>query len=111
MRRMRDGHQRFAHPFHIVAAVSAVLASAACKTEPSRSTAGSVNAQTGAAPSGGTATLAADDGQWVRPAKDFASTRFSGLTEITPATVKSLRPIATFSTGVVRGHEAAPLVV
>src|SRR4051812_2831967 len=102
MRRMRDGHQRFAHSFHIIAALSAVLAGTGCKPDPSRSS-GSTNAQMGAAPIGGTATLTADDGQWVRPAKDFASTRFSGLTEITPSTIKSLRPIATFSTGVVRG--------
>jgi lanthanide-dependent methanol dehydrogenase len=52
-----------------------------------------------------------DDGQWVRPAKDFASTRFSSLTEITPESVRQLGVKATFSTGLVRGHEAAPLVV
>jgi PQQ-dependent dehydrogenase (methanol/ethanol family) len=54
---------------------------------------------------------AIDDGTWVRPARDYASTRFSGLTEITPATVKQLAVKATFSTGFTRGHEAAPLVV
>ena len=26
------------------------------------------------------------DGEWTMPAKDYASTRFSGLSEITPAT-------------------------
>ena len=44
-------------------------------------------------------------------AKDYASTRFSGLTEINTANIRSLRAIATFSTGVLRGHEAAPIVV
>ncbi|HEX4933966.1 MAG TPA: hypothetical protein VFV33_12345, partial [Gemmatimonadaceae bacterium] len=53
----------------------------------------------------------ADDGQWVMPAKNHASTRFSGLTEITTANVRNLRQAWSFSTGVLRGHEAAPLVV
>src|SRR5207248_11592680 len=53
----------------------------------------------------------ADDAQWVMPAKNYASTRYSGLADITPATVKDLRLAWTFSTGVTRGHEAAPLVV
>jgi lanthanide-dependent methanol dehydrogenase len=50
-------------------------------------------------------------GDWVRPAKDYASTRFSGLAQITAQNVAQLVPKITFSTGVVRGHEAAPLVV
>jgi lanthanide-dependent methanol dehydrogenase len=50
-------------------------------------------------------------GDWVRPAKDYASTRFSELDQITSATVRQLGLKLTFSTGVVRGHEAAPLVV
>jgi PQQ-dependent dehydrogenase (methanol/ethanol family) len=54
---------------------------------------------------------APEDGQWVRPAKDFASSRFSGLTEITTANVGRLGLAFTFSTGVLRGHEAAPIVV
>ena len=52
-----------------------------------------------------------DDGQWTRPAKDFASTRFSGLTEIKVDSAARLVVTGTFSTGVLRGHEAAPLVV
>ncbi len=57
------------------------------------------------------AELSADDGQWVMPAKDYASTRFSGLTEIDTANVRSLKLAWTFSTGQLRGHEAAPIVV
>jgi PQQ-dependent dehydrogenase (methanol/ethanol family) len=45
------------------------------------------------------------------PAKDYANTRYSGLTDITTETVKQLKPAWTFSTGVNRGQEAAPLVV
>ena len=52
-----------------------------------------------------------DDGTWQRPAKDFASTRFSGLTQLTAESVRGLTVKATFSTGFTRGHEAAPLVV
>ncbi|MDB5824064.1 MAG: PQQ-dependent dehydrogenase, methanol/ethanol family [Herminiimonas sp.] len=44
-------------------------------------------------------------------AKDQANTRFSALTEINAANVKNLKPAFTFSTGVLRGHEAAPIVV
>ena len=44
-------------------------------------------------------------------ARDYASTRFSGLTEITTANVRNLELAWSFSTGVLRGHEAAPLVV
>jgi lanthanide-dependent methanol dehydrogenase len=50
-------------------------------------------------------------GDWVRPAKDYASTRFSELDQITLQSVKQLGVRGTFSTGVLRGHEAAPLVV
>jgi PQQ-dependent dehydrogenase (methanol/ethanol family) len=45
------------------------------------------------------------------PARNFASTRYSGLREVTPANVEQLRLAWSFSTGVTRGHEAAPLVV
>ncbi len=51
-----------------------------------------------------------DDGQWVRPAKDFASTRYSALSEITTTNAAHLRVVNTFSTGIDRGHEAAPIV-
>ena len=54
---------------------------------------------------------AQDDGQWLMPAKNYASTRYSELTEINTQTVKSLKVAWTFSTGVTRGEEAAPLVV
>jgi PQQ-dependent dehydrogenase (methanol/ethanol family) len=52
-----------------------------------------------------------DDGNWLRPAKDYASTRFSALSQITTANVRQLGVRLTFSTGVNAGHEAAPLVV
>ncbi|KAA1056133.1 methanol/ethanol family PQQ-dependent dehydrogenase [Azospirillum argentinense] len=52
-----------------------------------------------------------DDGNWVMAAKNYASTRYSELDEIDTNTVRDLQVFFTFSTGVVRGHEAAPLVV
>src|SRR3954469_24795571 len=52
-----------------------------------------------------------DDGQWVRPAKDFASTRYSTLNQITSENIKQLKLAWSFSTGVNRGQEAAPLIV
>ncbi|RVA17097.1 PQQ-dependent dehydrogenase, methanol/ethanol family [Mesorhizobium sp. M7A.F.Ca.CA.002.05.1.1] len=52
-----------------------------------------------------------DDGQWTMPAKNYASTRFSDLTEINEGNVKNLQVAFTFSTGVNKGQEAAPLVV
>ncbi|MGZ5179261.1 MAG: methanol/ethanol family PQQ-dependent dehydrogenase [Ramlibacter sp.] len=53
----------------------------------------------------------ADDGQWTMAAHDHASTRFSPLTQITPATAARLKLAFSFPTGLSRGHEAAPLVV
>jgi len=52
-----------------------------------------------------------DDGQWTMPAKNFAGTRYSTQTEITPDNIKGLAPIVTFSLGVNKGQEAAPVVV
>ena len=51
------------------------------------------------------------DGEWTMPAKDYSSTRFSKLAEITPANATRLRPVWTFSTGVLAGHQGQPLVV
>ena len=45
------------------------------------------------------------------PARNFASTRYSGLSQISSQNVGQLKLAWTFSTGVTRGHEAAPLVV
>jgi PQQ-dependent dehydrogenase (methanol/ethanol family) len=55
--------------------------------------------------------LQSDDAQWVMPAKNYASTRYSGLDQINTANVRNLRALWTVSTGHDRGHEAGPLVV
>jgi PQQ-dependent dehydrogenase (methanol/ethanol family) len=54
---------------------------------------------------------AQSDGEWRTPARDDANTRFSGLTEIGESNVSRLQVKLTFATGVLRGHESAPLVV
>jgi PQQ-dependent dehydrogenase (methanol/ethanol family) len=51
------------------------------------------------------------DGEWTMPARDFASTRFSPLEQVNTSNVKELKLAFSFSTGVQKGHEAAPLVV
>ena len=66
---------------------------------------------TGRTGGAGAGAAPAEDGQWTMAAKDYASTRFSGLSEITAANVANLRVAWTFSTGNRRGHEGAPLVV
>ena len=54
---------------------------------------------------------APEDGQWTMPAKDYASTRYSGLAEINRSNVGGLKLAFSFDTQNKRGHEAAPLVV
>lgn len=55
--------------------------------------------------------IAPDDANWTMPTKDMAGTRYSGLSQIATDNVKDLRVAFTFSTGVNKGHEGAPLVV
>jgi lanthanide-dependent methanol dehydrogenase len=52
-----------------------------------------------------------NDGDWPMPARDYASTRFSPLDEIKPDNAGKLELAFSFSTGVEKGHEAAPIVV
>ena len=55
--------------------------------------------------------LSRDPGQWVMPARNYASTRFSELDQINGQNVAQLQLAWSFSVGVNRGQEAAPLVV
>ena len=57
------------------------------------------------------AAAPAEDGQWTSPAKNFANTRYSGLDEINTGNVGQLQVAFSFSMGVNRGQESAPLVV
>ncbi len=51
------------------------------------------------------------NGDWTMPALNYASTRFSELVDINAGNVKNLAVQFTFSIGVNRGQEGAPLVV
>ena len=51
-----------------------------------------------------------DPGNWTMPGRDYASTRFSPLDQLNAGNVGKLALAWTFSTGVLRGHEAAPIV-
>jgi len=55
--------------------------------------------------------VSAEDGQWTTPAKNYASTRYSGLEEINTSNVGKLQVAFSFATGVNRGQYGAPLVV
>src|SRR5436309_2980654 len=66
---------------------------------------------TASAQSPSPAGAAGDDGQWTMPGRNYQATRYSELTQITAANAKDLKVAWTFSTGVNRGQEAAPLVV
>jgi lanthanide-dependent methanol dehydrogenase len=55
--------------------------------------------------------LEKDPNQWVMPTGDYANQRYSQLNQINAQNVQNLRPVWSFSTGVLRGHEGAPLVI
>jgi lanthanide-dependent methanol dehydrogenase len=55
--------------------------------------------------------LSQDAKQWVMPTGNYANTRYSALKQITTDNVGKLQVAWTFSTGVLRGHEGAPLVI
>jgi len=55
--------------------------------------------------------MSQNSNDWVMPAKDYANTRYSTLKQINAGNVGKLQVAWTFSTGVLRGHEGAPLVV
>ncbi len=54
---------------------------------------------------------AGDGEDWPMAAHDYASTRYSPLSEITPANANQLKLAWSFSTSIDKGHEAAPIVV
>ena len=50
-------------------------------------------------------------GDWLSPARTYDAQRFSPLDQINAGNVGKLQVAWTFSTGVLRGHEGAPLVI
>ncbi|GJE27452.1 methanol/ethanol family PQQ-dependent dehydrogenase [Methylobacterium organophilum] len=55
--------------------------------------------------------LSKSDDNWVMPGKNYDSNNYSELKQVNKSNVKQLRPAWTFSTGLLNGHEGAPLVV
>jgi len=95
----------------LAALTAGALMSSCNKRAADNSTA--ANAPSGAAARAVPAAAAypADNGNWEMPSKDYASTRFSALNQITPANVGKLGIDFTFSTATTHGFEAPPLVV
>ena len=96
------GEAASAHPF-LTATCLLLMAAVGFVAPNSASAEGAIRPPSAAAPP--------DDGQWLMPAKNYASTRYSELAEIDRSNVKNLQVAFTFSTGTVKGLEAAPLVV
>jgi len=68
-----------------------------------------VGGATHATIAGGTALGGA--GEWVTQGHDYAQSRYSNLAQITTETARNLKLAWSFSTGELRGHEGAPIVV
>jgi lanthanide-dependent methanol dehydrogenase len=56
------------------------------------------------------AAAPAGEGEWPMASGDYANTRFSPLAQVTRDNAKSLTLAFSFSTGALRGQEAAPVV-
>ncbi|MES2405511.1 MAG: methanol/ethanol family PQQ-dependent dehydrogenase [Pseudomonadota bacterium] len=93
-----------------VALTIAVACSAAAHAQ-TPSAKPSASGAAAAPPTGNVEQLAHDPADWPMPGKNYAGTRFSRLDQINTQDVKNLSVAWTFSTGVLRGHEAAPIVV
>ena len=51
-----------------------------------------------------------NDGDWMMNRRTYDGWGYSPLTQITAANVATLKPVWSFSTGAINGHEAAPIV-
>lgn len=102
----------FAKGFIFLAVILASFLLFTCKTGNHPSSNGDIpiNPNT-KLPTGAVSAGQPEDGQWLMAAKNYENTRFSGLDEIKASNVGNLKVAWTFSTGVNRGQEAAPLVV
>jgi glucose dehydrogenase len=97
--------------FAALLAAIALLTTGCGKTASSATTSSSPTTAYASRASTGTNPAPDNSGDWVRPARDYASTRFSPLDQINAQNAKQLIVKGTFSTGVLHGHEAAPIVV
>jgi PQQ-dependent dehydrogenase (methanol/ethanol family) len=79
------------------------LLAVACAVSSARASAAAATAPDAASPP--------ENGDWSIPARDYANTRYSGLTQITRDNVKNLQVTHTFSTETLKGQESAVLAV
>ncbi|HEX8186466.1 MAG TPA: methanol/ethanol family PQQ-dependent dehydrogenase [Blastocatellia bacterium] len=113
MKRIESASSWAFHLALVFAITSTLLLPLACSNKPSYEPAQQQQAtgESSPQPTGMPLASAPEDGQWIMPSKDYANTRYSGLNEINAGNVNSLKVAWTFSTGLVSGHEAAPIVV
>jgi PQQ-dependent dehydrogenase (methanol/ethanol family) len=92
----------------------AIVAAGACMgtsdrgLSPARGSHGGGSTARGAIAAG---TAVGGNGEWTTQGHDYALSRYSDLAQITTETAKNLKLAWSFSTGELRGHEGAPLVV
>jgi methanol dehydrogenase (cytochrome c) subunit 1 len=55
--------------------------------------------------------LSKEDTNWAMQTKDYSASHFSKMTQINAHNVQHLKPVWSFSTGVLNGHEGGPLVI
>ena len=77
-------------------AATLTLAATGCRKQTLDTAAPESARAIGGTMSGDPTLLQQDDGQWVMPARNYASTRFSGLDEINAQTVRRLGVAWTF---------------
>src|SRR5215203_2184612 len=95
-------------------AIGTGLFIAACSSPSSQtpqSTASASGGQTGSLTNAAATGAPSPAGEWHMASGDYAGTRYSPLDEINSGNAGGLKVAWTFSTGMVSGHEAAPLVV
>jgi len=95
-------------------AIGTGLFVAACSSPSSQtpqSTASASGGQTGSLTNAAATAAPSPAGEWHMASGDYAGTRYSPLDEINSGNAGGLKVAWTFSTGMVSGHEAAPLVV
>jgi PQQ-dependent dehydrogenase (methanol/ethanol family) len=112
MERLRQASLVFCNTVLLALILFSLLIVSSCSQKPSAPQPPNPSSQqTSSLPTGAQGPAETEDGQWVMPAKNYASTRYSGLDQINTENVKNLKVAWTFSTGVDRGQEAAPIVV
>lgn len=99
-------------PLLLVAALALSVASPALAQHTARldaQQAGRSGAEAGAKPRA--PAFATTGSEWPSPGMNPALTRYSALDQINAGNVAKLQVVSTFSTGLNKGHEAAPIVV